>query len=272
MKHLNNAPLSNSAQFFPKKGTLEFLQLAHKETAAATMIALIGSSYSTSTVYVLYGVVNSSVAPIYTISAGWVFYNGEFYEVAAVNFTATGSDVAVFSLITSQYTTDADPCTFGDTTSHNIHDIRKLQLTAGAPGSGIANIAQAFYLHFAIPAQLNLTASGQAVLSGVYPNLNVDVPASANPNPILFAGSYNVGNVPAIGSGGGTYAVSFGTTLPTANYYIMGSIISNGGSSSNDTTVVWSVHNRLDTGFTLNVQEFTAATQNIAFEYIIFAK
>lgn len=269
MKKLTTTAITNSAQFFPKKGTLEFLQLAHREGFTELIKSLIGPSYNASTMYVLRGVVNSGTAPTYTTTEGFVFFNGEFYLIDAASFTATGSDVAVFSIVTTQYTTDADPCTFSDTTTHNIHNIRKMQLTAGAAGSGLADLSTAFYMNFTIPAQVNISASGQAVASGAYPNINIDVPNSTNLNPVLHAGSYNVGNVPAVGTGGGTYSVTF-PSVGTASYYVMGSFKSN-GTPSQDSTCTWSYHNESATGFTLNVQEWTAVSQNIAFNYIIFS-
>ena len=271
MKKLDVSAVSNSAQFFPKKGTLDFLQLAYQEGFTEIVKALIGPAYNPATVYVLSGVIDTGTHPTYTTTGGCVFYAGEIFLIDAASFTASGSNVAVFSILQTQYTTDADPVTFSDTTTHNIHNIRKMQLTQGATGSGIADLSQAYYLSFYIPPQMNLTGTGQAVVSGVYPNMNVDVPNSTALNPVLFAGSYNVGDVPASGSGGGAYNVTFGVTLSTASYYVMGCIISN-GTPAQDATLTWAIHNRTTTGFQLHVQEWTPVAQNVAFEYIIFKK
>ena len=267
MKKLSVTPITNSAQFFPKKGTLEFLQLTHRETTAATIIALIGSAYSASVVYVLYGCVNSGTYPVYTITAGAVFYNGEIYYVDAASFTASGANVAVFSTVQTQYTTDADPCTFSDATTHNIHNIVKMQITAGAVGSTIADLSQGFYMSFTIPQQLILTGSGVAAVTGSYPNLNIYVPTPpTSTNPILFAGSFNVGD-----PGASSYTVTFGVTLSTASYYVVGTIICN-GTPSVDVRTQFGINNRTTTSFGLHLNEWTAGFQNIAIEYIIFAK
>lgn len=270
MKKLATSAITNSAQFFPKKGTLEFLQLQHRETTAATIIALIGPTYNAGTVYVFSGVVNTGTYPVYTVTAGVVFYNGEIYYIDAASFTATGTDVAVFSTIQTQYTTDADPCTFSDATTHNIHNIIKMQLTAGVSGSGLANIAQAFYMNFNIPAQLLLTGTGQAIVSGTYPNINVSVPPATNINPILFAGSYNIGAAGGSFPAGADYAITF-TAISTASYYVVGTIISN-GTPDNDTVCFWTIRNRTTTGFTINVHKSVNVATNIAFEYVLFAK
>lgn len=268
MKRLSVTPITNSAQFFPKKGTLEFLQLQHRETTAATIIALIGPTYSASTMYVLYGLVNTGTLPTYTTTAGAVFYAGEIYYIDATSFTATGSDVAVFSTIQTQYTTDADPCTFSDATTHNIHNIIKMQLTAAAAGSALANLTAAFYLNFTIPAQVAITGTGQAIVSGSYPNINVNVPASSNLNPALASGSTNVGNLI---SGGTDVTITFATALATSNYTVTGSIISN-GTPDLDATVLWNIRSRTTAGFIVHFREDSAVTQNFAWEWIAFAK
>lgn len=184
MKKLDVTPITNSAQFFPKKGTLEFLQLAFKEGFAGIVKGLIGNSYSATTVYVLYGCVNSGTYPAYNITDGVVFFNGEIYYVDATSYTATGSDVAVWGLVQTQYTTDADPCTFSDYTTHNIHNIRKLRTTAAAAGSGLFDYSTSVVLNFTVPPQINLTATGLSSISGVYPNLVINTPAPAKQDPV----------------------------------------------------------------------------------------
>ena len=271
MKKLDTAAITNSAQFFPKKGTLAFLQLAFQEGFTEVVKSLIGTAYNPATVYVLRGVIDTGTHPTYTTTEGVVFYGGELFLIDAASFTAGGSDVAVFSIVQTQYTTDADPCTFSDATTHNIHNIRKMQLTAGASGSGLANLSQGFYMNFTIPAQLNLTGAGQAVVSGGYPNLIVTVPNATNLNPVLFAGSATLGDIGPVGGGGSAFTVTFGVTLSTAAYYVMGCFISN-GTPAQDSVLTWSIHNRTTTNFILNVQEWTPVVQNVAFEYIIFAK
>jgi len=271
MKKLEVTPITNSAQFFPKKGTLEFLQLCFREGFTELIKSLIGPTYSASTMYILRGVVNSGTYPTYTTTEGVVFWAGEFYLIDAASFTASGSDVAVFSIITTQYTTDADPCTFSDATTHNIHDIHKMQLTAAASGSGLANYAAAVFLNFTIPAQLNLTGSGQAVISGAYPTLNVDVPAASNLNPVLTAGTHTIGDItPTVYQ---EFTVTLPITLSSANYYVMGCMVST-GTPVNDCVATWTIRLRTTTNFVLCVRELVSPTvvQALVFEYIVFEK
>jgi hypothetical protein len=278
MKILDVTPITDASEFPVKKGTLQFLQDAHQETMAALIEALIGAAYNPAVVYILVGVVNSGTYPAYSITAGAAFYNGEVFLIDPATFTATGSNVAIFQIVVSQYTTDADPVTFTDTTVRNVHNIRKLQIVQGATGSGIADYSAAFVMNFFIPDQLNLTAPNTGTylgnllqLIGSYPNIALFVPPSANPNPILTAGSVNVGDVNVTGTGTDV-AVTFGSALSTASYYVVGTVISNGTNVTFDTKVTWSIRNRLTTGFTVHFEEYVNAPQNIAFEYIIFKK
>lgn len=127
MKLLNITPISDTAQMPVKKGTLQFLQDAHKENLASTIQWLIGTSYDPTELYVIYGVVNSGSGSNYIISAGAIFYGGEIYQVDAASFSTSGINVAGFVLNVTQYTTDADPVTFTDASVNNVHNIRKLQ-------------------------------------------------------------------------------------------------------------------------------------------------
>lgn len=274
MKLLNTAPITDTSQFPVKKGTLQFLQDAHRETTAAVVQALIGPGYDPLVIYVLSGVTNGATAPTYNINPGFIFYAGEVFQFDATSFTATSGNVGVFSIVQTQYTTDADPVTFTDLSVRNIHNIRKMQLAQGAPGSGLANYAQAYFLSFYIPQQLNFTAptsgsyvGNQLQLIGTYPNIIGFVTPAGNRNPIVYAGSFNVGNVPAAST---DYSVTF-ADVGTADYYIQGTMISN-GTHSQDTNCIWTVSNRTATGFTLTINEVTASGQNLAFEFILFQK
>lgn len=130
MRRLITTDISDTAQMPIKKGTLEFLQDAHKETLASTIQWLIGTSYDPTKVYILYGCVNSGSGSNYIMSAGAIFLGGEIYQVDAASFSTSGSNVAGWVLAITNFTTDADPVTFTDTNSYNVHNIRKLQSQA----------------------------------------------------------------------------------------------------------------------------------------------
>ena len=138
MRKLDVSSISDSSQMPVKKGTLQFLQDSYTEITKSVMSSLAGgNNYDPAKVYVLYGVINSGIYPVYNIVEGAVFYNGEIFQVDAASFTATGSNVAVCNIVQTQYTTDADPVTFTDASVRNIHNIRKMGISQGA--SGLAN-------------------------------------------------------------------------------------------------------------------------------------
>lgn len=278
MNILDITPITDASEFPVKKGTLQFLQNAYQQIVSATIQGLIGSAYDPAVIYVLYGCVNTGTFPTYNVSSGAVFYNGEVFLVDAEAFTATGSNVGVFQIVTTQFTTDADPVTFTDTTVRNVHNIRKIQIVQGASGSSpLPDYSQAFFMNFTIPPELNLTAPASGAyagnllqLIGAYPNIQLFVPPTASPNPILLAASLNVGDVNT-GGVGADFTVSF-ADVGTASYYVLGTIISNGASVRVDSVVTWSIRNRTNTSFQVHFEEYSPGVQNIAFEYILFKK
>ena len=266
MKILKLDDITGAVSMPLKKGTLQFLQDSYKEGLSSVLIGLIGSTYDPDTVYILYGVVNSSTAPTYTISEGAAFYQGEIYLIDSASFTATGTDTAVLTITTTQYTTNADPVQFTDLTTHNVHDIRKIVIAAGASGSGIADHSQIFPLDFTIPAMVNITGAGAVTVSGTYPNIVITVPANLNRNQALYSGSFPVGNV----SGGQSYSVTF-ATIGVSDYLVMGSLEGAATDPAGDANVIWIVKNKTATGFTLYVRELSNSVQNLTFKYILYS-
>ena len=267
--------VTDSAQIPIKQGTLQFLQDMNTERFAALIIALIGPSYTTSTVYVLSGVVNTGSETNYIISSGAAFYNGEVFLIDPATFTVTGGNVAVFNIGVTQYTTNADPVTFTDTTIHNVHNIRKLVVSGAASGSGIADYSATFFMSFFIPSQVNLMAptatpyvGNQLQIIGAYPNLTFYVPPAGNLNPVLYAGSWNLGDAD---TGAGLDTIITFPTLSTSNYYVMGTMIGQ-GTPNTDTSIIWTIRNRTSSQFTIHCREFIAGVQDLAFEFLLFAK
>lgn len=270
MKKLDTSAITDSSQLKIKKGTLQFLQDANYEMFNAIVRGAIGASFDNSKVYILYGCVNTGDGNSYNISEGAIFYQGEVYLVDAAIFNTSGASVAIFTQVTSQYTNNADPMTFSDSSVHNVHDIRKMVISSGVSGAGISNWTSRASFSFSVEPQINITATGALTKNGVYPNIILDVPLNNNRNKILFAGTLNIGNLAAD-------TVSFNVSFPdigTANYYVMGSIVSNPSSNNfpEDTTTMWTIHARTSSGFVFVIHEIDHWTQDISFEYIIFAK
>lgn len=275
MKILDITSITDASEMPLKKGTLQFLQDANKEIVAATIIALIGPSYNASIVYILSGSINSGVVPFYNITSGAAFFNGEIYLIDATTFTVVGLNTAIFVIGVTQYTTNADPVTFTDAATRNVHNIRKIVVTQGVTGTGIADYSQAFFLSFVIPPVLNLTApvdtpdvaDNAIIVSGAYPNVRIYTPTPpTSAHPILYMGYYNIGNVSA---GGQDYAVVFSSSLSTSNYFVVGSLVSQGPNADVDTTLLYTIRAKTNAGFTIHCKEIGAFTQNVGFEYVI---
>lgn len=124
-----------------KAGTLVHLQLAYQEALTALGNAVVGRLQDLNNLYVLYGCVNSGSGLTYNISAGAIYYNGEVYLVDAVAFTAAAGQVAVGNIVTTQYNVNADPVTFTNGQSYNIHNIQKIVFSAATAGSGIGDFS-----------------------------------------------------------------------------------------------------------------------------------
>jgi hypothetical protein len=134
MKILDNSNITNTAQLPIKKGTIAFLQDAHKETVISLFKAMVGSSYNVLTPYVLFGLNDSGSGLIHNISEGAIVILGEIYQVDAVAFTSASGEVPYLNFLVDQYTTDADPVTFTDLSVHDVHNIRKYEIVSGTSG------------------------------------------------------------------------------------------------------------------------------------------
>lgn len=132
-KTLVIGPYTAGGAGFPvKSGTWDFIQQAHKEDISNLIIGLIGSNYSTSTGYILWGMMG-------TVSPGAIFFNGEVYPCDGYSGGACGGGgVLVLNVGISNYTdgTKADPVVLTDSSSRNVHNIRKAVISCGASGSG----------------------------------------------------------------------------------------------------------------------------------------
>lgn len=281
MKKLDVSSITDSSEFPLKKGTLQFLQDAYSENLAALLIGIIGNTYNPGTVYILYGCTNSLTVPAYNIAPGAIFYNGEVFYVDGATFTVSGGNVGIFSIVVSQYTVDADPVTFTDTVVRNVHNIRKIQVSQGASGTGLADYSAGAFLNLRILPQLNLSApvtpsafsDNVAQVFGTYPNINIYVPAPAsNTNPIVASGSKNVGDVSP--GGGTTSVITFGSALADSNYFVMGCIRSTGVATNDALLANWVVIDGSQTvnGFSIHFQEVSGVVQAIIFDYICFHK
>lgn len=165
------------------KETLEHLQEAYKEAAAFIMYGLTAfSDGSTRTPLMLfYGCLNSSTAPVYNISAGVVWYNGELYEVPAFSGTASGSNVPVLSINTTY--ASSDPALYknasGASETFNTHSIRKLLWSFAPSGSGISDFAGLLTFKFILASRLGNSFAAQGVRRAYTNQAIIGNPATA---------------------------------------------------------------------------------------------
>jgi hypothetical protein len=136
MKILKITDISSSNAMPIKAGTLQFLQDAHKETVAGLVSNLIPNA-DVNTIYILSGCQNSTVAPIHTLSAGVLYYNGEIFNFDGATFTLTGLQKAYARIETTQFITNADPVQFTDGVSRNVHNVRKIVIENTITSSGL---------------------------------------------------------------------------------------------------------------------------------------
>ena len=247
MRYLDTSAVTTTIGMPQKSGTLVHIQNAYKEAIAQAIIALIGSGYSTSTMYLLSGLVNSGSSSVWNISAGSVFYNGEVFMVNASTGTITGSNV--ITLVTSQsfYSAGvtADPVQFTDGISRNIHQINQMAITQGLSGSGVANYSAL------VPVLPNVTSPNtQLGVTGTYPNIILTVPTK---NKVVYQGTTHIGDLnssavldtyTSLLSGGSNSQSAYSYTFPVAQ---TGTILVFAQIRNNGYTTTAQFNNNIDT-------------------------
>lgn len=143
MKKIDYSFITSSAAQPFKQGTLKHLQDAYIEALYGVTQGLINN---TSGLTILNGCVNSTpVGATYTISPGTVYYQGEIYIVDAVTLVVVGAPIPVMNVVTTYYTDpSADPVTFTDSVTHNVHEIRKVVISLALTGTGIVDYVNAY--------------------------------------------------------------------------------------------------------------------------------
>ena len=130
--------------------SLKFKQDYDAENYAALVKSLIISnigSYSLTTPYVISGCVLSGT---YNITAGEIFYGGNFYNVTA--FSSSVNPIRL--ILTKTYDATADPLTFTDGVVKNVHEIYTYVSTDVATGGILASSLVSVYGTSKIATQL----------------------------------------------------------------------------------------------------------------------
>jgi len=119
-----------------KGGTYKHLQLAYQEALDALVRGNVNDATQP---IIIYGCKDTDVDPFYLdLTAGAIYYDGEIFLVDAQGVSRTALQRFNASIATTYYTaTDADPVIFSNSTTHNVHQIRKIVFTAGSIGGGL---------------------------------------------------------------------------------------------------------------------------------------
>ena len=121
--------LSASGQPFGANAN-QWMQGAYNGQDAATMKAMIGSTYDPVTVYILYGAEISSSGGFTTITDGYAFVGGSFYEMVANTYPdPSGGDTNVIVMQTTYG--DGVGTTFADSSVANVLINQKFTFVAG---------------------------------------------------------------------------------------------------------------------------------------------
>lgn len=145
---LDVSACSSTNIFYTKSGTFQFLEDAHKDTAADIIRGIIGESYDYNKAYALYGcnIVNIIFEQF---SEGAVFFRGEVFHAPTQGVITHGvGEVHVLDIDTTQYTTFADPIDFTDGIPRNVHNIRQVKYNNAPTGTGtICDYADLIYVY-----------------------------------------------------------------------------------------------------------------------------
>jgi hypothetical protein len=104
-----------------KAFTLDFLQLNELTNNKFILETILNGS--SSSYYVCYGLQNTIVGSVNTITSGLVYYQGSFYYVTGATITL-GVGESVYLNLTETFpyiSTAADPVTFSDGTTHYVY-------------------------------------------------------------------------------------------------------------------------------------------------------
>lgn len=208
MRKIDTSAITTSIAMPVKSGTIEHVQNAYTEAIAETVKGLAGGGYSGAVMYILNGLVNSGTFPNYNIAAGSVFFNGEVYLVDAANFTLAGAQVAVCKIVTTQFTgVNADSVQFTDGINRNVHNIRKVVISADLAGSGISNYVDGQRINSNRP-DVNIIQGTGIGVAGTFPNITVTNTAPATPSPVLYYRKVFLGDLNTSPSDGFTTLLS----------------------------------------------------------------
>jgi hypothetical protein len=274
MKILNISNISSSNAMPIKSGTLQFLQDAHKEALAGLVTNVIPNPLA-NTIYILSGCKNSTTAPIHTLSAGVLFYNGEIFNFDGATFTLTGLQKAYARIETTQYLTNADPVQFTDGVSRNVHNVRKIVIENTTVSSGLPefinfiNVGQWKDATDALSLAVTTLQATDVSLQNQINVLNASLPKNkgyiSGLNLPVTSGTLTVGGdiTSATGTASDGVLVTMSNAMPNIDYYVR-CIVESLGTASQDQQSAQGMFKKVSTTQFYYIQaETNNATQSL---------
>lgn len=133
MKKLKTSDITDSASMPLKSGSLDFIQAAYQEITTAMVIDLLGYVPDPTKGYIMFGASSSNIGSTYTITDGYIYFNGEIFRVAANTFNLIGGQ-QIYGIISNVPYPNADPVLFGDNIQRTVHLDRIITFTSAASG------------------------------------------------------------------------------------------------------------------------------------------
>ena len=152
MKKIKTTDIIAGSAMPLKSGSLNHLQSANQEgifsLAQSELFQRNGVSAGYANPQALYGLACTVSGSSWSIESGCLVFGTEMYLCDTTLGISLGLGQVVVGTITTTYltATNADPVVFSDSTSNNVHEIRKIVWSAGASGSGSFDFVNMQYL------------------------------------------------------------------------------------------------------------------------------
>jgi hypothetical protein len=141
MKKIKTTDIIAGSAMPLKSGSLNHLQSANQEgifsLAQSELFQRNGVSAGYANPQALYGLAYTIAGSTWSIESGCLVFGTEMYLCDSTIGISLGLGQVVIGTITTTYltATNADPVVFSDSTSNNVHEIRKIVWSAGTSGS-----------------------------------------------------------------------------------------------------------------------------------------
>jgi hypothetical protein len=176
MRKINTSAIAVGAAMPFKVGSLDLIQDTISESIRYLVSTITNDNSGT---LALYGCQNTISGSDNDIVDGVIYYNGETFFAPAKFITLSGSDVVIGTIMTNyNVSATADPVTFSDGTTHNVHEYRYINWSAGASGSGDIDYTD---VEFVNDDWHEIGASNEPAFQNSWANNTV-----SNPNTLAF--------------------------------------------------------------------------------------